>query len=365
MAEQGVDCLLVSPSPDLIYLTGLDLWADERLFAAVFSPGHAPFFVSNQLHALTLEGMGCDDAVFWNDGEDAFRLLAAELDKRGILSAHLAVDNLLPAGLLVPLLRHFPDSQISLSAQLTAPLRMYKDVDEVQALRTACIKASEALRITMRRGREWIGHTEAELASALCSEMVRQGLAYGSASVSAGKNSAVAHHLHDDTVICDDTCMWIDFGSVYQHYNTDMTRVFYFGKPDPEYERLCEIANQAREAGIMAAQVGAPLGAVDDAAREVIASYGFGQYFTHRTGHGIGILNHEGPSAIHGEMTPIAPGMVFSVEPGIYIPGKYGVRVEDEILIDESGRAIRLHDFPTDLMIFAKEEERENEGPEN
>jgi len=352
METLGVDCMLVTPSPDMKYLLGLSIWPDERLMTAVFAPGHRPFLIANRLLALSLTESPYPDILYWQDGQEPYTLLARELKRRNIPTDKLAVDNALAAGILVPLIKTLPVKSLCCSAEITAPLRMYKDEAEMENLRIACQKASEALRITMRRGREWIGHTEAELASALCTEMVKQGLAYGSASVSVGKNSAEPHHLHTDAVIEDNMGMWIDFGSTYNHYNTDMTRAFYFGEPDPDYAKLAGIVNEAREAGIAAAKVGNPLGAVDAAARGVVESYGYGEFFIHNTGHGIGIMNHEGPSASPGEMTPIAPGMAFSVEPGIYLPGRFGIRVEDEILIDGDGNAQRLHDFPADLTVF-------------
>lgn len=352
MRKEGVSCMLITPSPDMKYLTGYAHWADERLMAAVFAPGKEPFIIANRLYRQSLTQMPYPDILYWTDAEDPYTLLRQQLENRRICTDVVAVDDALAAGILVPILEQLPGSGIVLASQVLAKLRMYKDRYEMDAMRTACRKASEALRITMEKGRYWIGHTEAELANALCSEMVRQGLQFGSASVSVQENSAEPHHLKSDRVIEDGCCMWIDFGSTYRNYCTDMTRAFCFGEPDPEYRKLCDIVNEAREAGIAAARVGAPLHAVDDAARGVIVSYGYGEYFTHRTGHGIGIMNHEGPSAAAGESTLIAPGMAFSVEPGIYIPGKFGVRVEDQILIDENGNTTKLHDYPTDLVVF-------------
>ena len=352
MEEQGVTCMLITPSPDMIYLTGYSLWADERLLTVVLAPGHDPFLVANRLYEQSLAGVPYRDIIYWTDTENPYQILKREIERRGISTKLTAIDETLAAGLLIPIMQMFPESRMTLAREILEKLRLYKDSYEMECMRTACKKASEALRITMEKGRFWIGHTENELADALCSEMVKQGLAYGSASVCCQENAAEPHHLHDETVIRDHTCVMIDFGSAYQNYNTDMTRTFYFGEPDQEFLKVYHIVNEARKAGIAAARTGNPLGAVDDAARGVIHSYGYGQYFTHRTGHGIGIKNHEGPSAQAGETTLIAPGMAFSVEPGIYIPGRFGVRIEDQILIDENGSTTKLHDYPTELMVF-------------
>lgn len=352
MAREGIDCMLITPSPNLKYLTGCPLWADERLLAAVISPGRAPFVVANRLYEHSLTDLPYRDILYWQDREDPCALLAGELRRRGVPTDVLAVDDALAAGILVPLLAAVPHKRLVLASRITAPLRLYKDEAEAAAMRTACAMASRALRITMENGRRWIGRTEAELAGALCAEMARQGLQGGSAAVSSGIHSAEPHHMSTDKVIEDNACLWIDFGATYQNYCTDMTRAFYFGEPDEEFLRVYEIVNRARQAGIAAAVAGAPLGAVDDAARGVIEAAGYGPYFTHRTGHGIGIMNHEGPSAEAGEQTPIAPGMAFSVEPGIYLPGRFGVRIEDQVLVGPDGQPGALHDYPTALTVF-------------
>lgn len=352
MERQGIGCMLITPSPDLKYLSGCAVWPDERLMTLVLAPGHAPFMIANRLYEQTLSQQPYRDVCYWADRQDPFALLAEELQARKIDTDVLAVDDALAAGLLLPLLRRVPHGRVELASRVTAGLRLYKDAQEILTMRTACAKASEALRRTMEKGRYWIGHTETELADALCSEMVRQGLERGSASVSSGVNSAEPHHASTSQIIRDNSCLWIDFGAVYQNYNTDMTRAFFFGTPDEEYRRVYDVVDRARKAGIAAAQAGAPLHAVDDAARGVIEAAGYGACFTHRTGHGIGIMNHEGPAAEAGEQTLIAPGMTFSVEPGIYIPGRFGIRVEDQVLIGEDGKPQALHDYPTDLTVF-------------
>lgn len=352
MKEEGVTCMIITPSSNLKYLIGCPVGADERLMAAVFAPGQQPFIVANKLYQTALAENPYQDMVFWFDTENPYKLLAEQIQQRGISTEVVAVDDALAAGILLPVLKQLPVGEIVLASKVLAPLRLYKDAYEIRAMQTVCAMANEALRITMEKGRYWIGHTENELANALCAEMIHQGIAYGSASVSVRQNSADPHHPSNDTVIEDNSCFWIDFGGIYQNYCSDMTRAFYFGEPDPEYQKIHAIVNEARAAGIAAARVGAPLHAVDDAARGVIESYGYGKYFTHRTGHGIGITGHEGPPVGPGEMTPIAPGMAFSVEPGIYIPGKFGVRVEDQILIDEKGNTTVLHDYPTELVVF-------------
>ena len=185
MERQGIGCMLITPSPDLKYLSGCAVWPDERLMTLVLAPGHAPFMIANRLYEQTLSQQPYRDVCYWADRQDPFALLAEELQARKIDTDVLAVDDALAAGLLLPLLRRVPHGRVELASRVTAGLRLYKDAQEILTMRTACAKASEALRRTMEKGRYWIGHTETELADALCSEMVRQGLERGSASVSS------------------------------------------------------------------------------------------------------------------------------------------------------------------------------------
>lgn len=173
MELSGVSCLLITPSADMQYLTDLTLLADERLLAAVFASGFVPFLIANQLQRAALENSPYQDIVYYRDGDDAASLLAGELNGRGIPTDHLAFDNAMAAELAVPILEAIPHQQCSVSAKVTAPLRMVKDAEEIARLRIACRKASDDLRKTMSTGRAWIGHTETELEEALCREMVR------------------------------------------------------------------------------------------------------------------------------------------------------------------------------------------------
>src|SRR5205823_141409 len=147
--------------------------------------------------------------------------------------------------------------------------------------------------------------------------------------VASGPNGASPHHNVSDRRLGPGDSVVMDFGGIYQGLSTDITRTVFVGQPDAEYRRVYDTVNRAREAGVAAARAGAPCHAVDDAARAVIRDAGYGDHFIHRTGHGIGIDGHEYPYMVAGNTAPLEPGMAFSVEPGIYIPGKYGVRIED------------------------------------
>lgn len=354
LEEAGVDCMLVTPSPDFQYLTGVSLHQDERLLALVLAPGKKPFVVANQLYFPSLQGPMCQEVHTWRDQQDPYVLLKELMKEKGIQLRRAAVTDTLAAGILLSLSRMFPGCAWETASPYTIPLRMIKNNWEQEAMSQACAKASCALATVMAKGREWIGHTEQELGEALCREMRRLGIEYCSAAVSWGVSSAEPHHASTNRVIEDNGGMWIDFGALYHGYCSDITRAFYFGTPDPAFAKVHDIVNRARQAGIAAARAGAPLHAVDDAARGLIQAEGYGEYFTHRTGHGIGIWNHEKPGAGPGEITPIQPGMAFTVEPGIYLPGRFGVRVEDQLLIGPDGLPRILHDYTPELVVFSK-----------
>lgn len=181
--------------------------------------------------------------------------------------------------------------------------------------------------------------------------MTKQGLNAHGAIVAVGANAAVPHHVTGQTIIEKGNCMLVDYGANCEGYCSDMTRTFHFGEPSDEFKRVYEVVKEANRRGQEAAKIGNLLQDVDRAARSYIESQGYGPYFTHRTGHGIGLEGHEGPSAAEGVEVPIVPGMAFSIEPGIYFPGRFGVRIEDQALIREDGLHI-LHDFSREIRII-------------
>ena len=169
--------------------------------------------------------------------------------------------------------------------------------------------------------------------------------------MAVGANAALPHYGVGKAVIEKGKCLLVDFWSRLEGYYTDCTRTFHFGRPDREFEKIHAIVLEAHLAAEAAARPGNTLGDVDFAARSVIEKYGYGEYFTHRTGHGIGIDIHEGDSVNKGVKTPIAPGMVFSIEPGIYFPGRFGVRIENLVATGEKGPEA-LHAYPRELKVI-------------
>lgn len=351
LRREGIDCFLVTPSSDMKYLCGYSIHGDERFLALAVSPGHEPFLIANVLYELQVTETPVEDFVYWADGEDPFALLSSELSRRGIDTDTVAVDGAMPALFSLQLSALYPRARFVNGSPLVQPLRIYKDRQEMDWMIEATAKADQALKRCMEMGTGWVGKTEAEFLARLSYEMTCLGISDPGACVAVGANAAVPHHKTGDTVIEMGKCLLIDFGGSWKNYQTDMTRTYHFGEPDAEFAEVYHIVLEANLAGEEAAKAGNELQDVDAAARKVIEKAGYGDYFIHRTGHGIGIDGHEGPSAGAGETTKIAPGMAFTCEPGIYLPGRFGVRIEDQVLIEEDGSTSVLHKLPKELTV--------------
>lgn len=351
MRAHQTSCLLVGPSASMRYLCGYTGRGDERLLMLALTQDHKPFIIANQLYELQVSKTPIEAFVYWSDGEDAVDLLAEELHKRGVEPDTVAIDKSMPAMFSVPLMQRLSGSRIVLGNELVDPLRVYKDEEEMEYMTQACQWAAIALENTIARGNWWIGKTESDFRDILCREMTRLGLNAHGAIVAVGANAAIPHHTTGSAIIESGSCMLVDYGANLEGYCSDMTRTFHFGEPAAEFVRVYEVVKEANRRGREAAKIGNILQDVDRAVRGYIESQGYGPCFTHRTGHGIGLEGHEGPSAAEGVEVPIAPGMAFSIEPGIYLPGKFGVRIEDQALIREDGLHI-LHDFSRELRII-------------
>nr|NLI51178.1 aminopeptidase P family protein [Propionibacterium sp.] len=342
----GVDAVVLAPGADLRYYLGHDQGSHERLTALVVRPDGDPLLL-----VPALERPGWDATITalglavrsWADGEDAHALLARALPR----GARLAVDDHLPARHLLALQRAAAPADIGLAGALTAPQRACKDADEAAAL-TAIAAANDRVQAAITR---WLrpGRTEAEVAADIAAALVAEGHARADfVIVASGPNGAAPHHSASDRVIRAGDPVVVDIGGpAASGYNSDSTRTYCLGEPnDPEFAHVHAVVCAAQEAGVGAAVVGATCESVDAAARAVVVEAGYGEHFITRTGHGIGLEVHEPPYLVRGNTDPLAPGQCFSVEPGIYLPGRFGVRVEDIVLLGADGRPRRLNDSP-------------------
>ena len=293
MAKAGIDVFFVGPSSNLFYLTGYGAKGDERLLLLVLPRTGEPFILANLLYKEQVKSLPVKEFVYWKDGEEPFGVLRNEFGKRNIPVKKAALEGHIPAFFSLPLSGIFPGSLFVLGSFLTDTLRQCKDPSEIDPIRRASREMDRALAAvidiaaTGGAGSYWIGKTETAFRDELFAELHRGGLHSPGAIVAVGANAAVPHHSAGSTVIEKGKCLLVDFWSRLEGYYTDCTRTFHFGKPEGEFEKIYAIVLEAHLAAEAAALPGNLLGDVDNAARSVIEKYGYGEYFTHRTGHGI------------------------------------------------------------------------------
>lgn len=341
----GLSQLLVSDPRSIQYLTGMYVEPGERFLGLLLrNDGSQPTLFLNEL--FTTPDDIAVDVVPFNDTDDPLELLAARCDA----DADLGCDKNLPARFLIPMMKRRIASAFTLASAAVDAARAIKDDREHELMRSASAINDEA----MERFRTLVheGVTEAEVAAQL--EGIYRDLGASGHSfepiVSFGANAADPHHEPDGTVLESGDVVLFDVGCRKDEYCSDMTRTFFFEDADEEQRRVYEIVRQANEAGRKAVRPGARFCDIDAAAREVIENAGYGQYFTHRLGHQIGLDVHEPGDVSAANEACVQPGMCFSIEPGIYLPGRFGVRIEDLVIVTEDGCEV-LNAYPRDLSI--------------
>ncbi|GHB95061.1 aminopeptidase P family protein [Streptomyces albogriseolus] len=341
-ADAGLAGLLVAPGPDLVWLTGYAPPAvTERLTLLVLAAGREPVLVVPTLEAPDAEKATGAPALAlrdWTDGKDPYALTAALLDAQG----RFGVSDNAWALHLLGLQTTLPGtSYVSLTEALPM-LRAVKDAAELERLAAAGAAADAAFEEI--RNVRFSGRRESEVAADLAALLRRFGHSQVDFTiVASGPNGANPHHEAGDRRIERGDMVVLDFGGLRDGYGSDTSRTVHVGEPTEEERRVHDLVREAQEAGFRAVRPGAACQDVDRAARAVIADAGYGEYFIHRTGHGIGVTTHEPPYMIEGEEQPLVPGMCFSVEPGVYLPGRFGVRIEDIVTVTEDGGR-RLND---------------------
>ena len=355
-AAAGLDALLITPGADLRYLTGYQAMPMERLTCLVVPAGGDPFLVVPLLErpaalASPVAGLGIE-VHGWQETEDPFAVAAGGLrDALGGKPAMVALANRMWAEHALAL-QVATGAEVTLAGRVLRELRMRKSPAEVDALR----RAGQAIDRVHRRMGEWLraGRTEAEVGRDIAEAIVAEGHVRADFTiVGSGPNGASPHHEMSERVIQPGDPVVVDIGGVTpEGYCSDSTRTYVVGgDPDPEFARYYAVLQAAQEAGCAAVRPGVPCEGVDAAARAVIAEAGYGEYFVHRTGHGIGLEVHEEPYLVAGNAEPLAPGMAFSVEPGIYLPGRHGARIEDICVCTEDG-VERLNLVSRDLVVL-------------
>jgi Xaa-Pro aminopeptidase len=339
MARHGVDVLLLSVGSDLPYLTGYSAMPLERLTMLVVPADDEPTLVIPRLEApRVVHHHGVFAMAPWDETDDPIALVTRLV---GGHPATVAVGDTMWSRFLVELLAHWGSDRTRYvrSVEVMNDLRLRKDAAEVAAL-AAAGAAVDRIAAELQAGRiPLVGRTEAEVSADLGARIVAEGHELVNfAIVAAGANAASPHHHPGDRVIADDEIVLCDFGGTMAGYCSDITRCVYTGATVPgDIAEAYDVLFAAQAAGVAAGVVGAECQEVDRAARRVITDAGFGEFFVHRTGHGIGMEAHEDPYMVEGNGQPIEAGHAFSVEPGIYVPGRWGMRLEDIVVATDDG----------------------------
>jgi len=349
--EAGLSGILVTPGPDLLYLTGYAPTAiTERLTMLVVAPDREPAMIVPVLERPDAEAAPGSSNVRlsdWADGSDPYEAATPLLDPAG----RYAMSDAAWAMHLLGLQGRLPETTYVSMTTALPTLRAIKDPDELERL-AAAGKAADAALYDILEVR-FSGRQEAEVAADLADALKAHGHSEVEFTlVGSGPNGANPHHEFGARVIEEGDMVVLDFGGIVDGYSSDTSRTVHVGEPTDEERNVHEIVQRAQQAGFEAVRPEVACQEIDRASRAVIADAGYGERFIHRTGHGIGLTAHEPPYLVEGEELPLEPGMCFSIEPGIYLPNEFGVRIEDIVAVTEDGGR-RLNTTPRELTIVA------------
>ena len=360
LAEEGADLAVCFPSPTLTYLTGFAESPSERHLLLFVPRDGEPALVAPAMYDAQLAALPIVDLQLrcWTDADDPLEVVTDVLADHSLDEGDgvsVLVDDRMWAVFTQDLRDLLPDATFGLASTVLEPLRIRKDDVELSALRRAGELADRVAIEIRERGKELVGMTESELATEIDRLLVAEGGEEPAFEtiVAAGPNGARPHHHSGSRRITAGDPIVLDFGAFVSaalemgvgRYPGDQTRTIVVGDPPAEYERVHETVRNAQQAAIDAIEPGVTAGSIDRAARSVIEDAGYGDAFVHRTGHGVGLEVHEPPYIAAGNDRELEPGMVFSVEPGIYLEGQFGVRIEDLVVVTDDG-VERLNDTP-------------------
>ncbi|CKU26477.1 dipeptidase pepE [Mycobacterium tuberculosis] len=349
-ADAGLAGLVITPGYDLCYLIGSRAETFERLTALVLPAAGAPAVVLPRLELAALKQSAAAELGLrvcdWVDGDDPYGLVSAVLGGAPVATA---VTDSMPALHMLPLADALGVLPV-LATDVLRRLRMVKEETEIDALR----KAGAAIDRVHARVPEFLvpGRTEADVAADIAEAIVAEGHSeVAFVIVGSGPHGADPHHGYSDRELREGDIVVVDIGGTYgPGYHSDSTRTYSIGEPDSDVAQSYSMLQRAQRAAFEAIRPGVTAEQVDAAARDVLAEAGLAEYFVHRTGHGIGLCVHEEPYIVAGNDLVLVPGMAFSIEPGIYFPGRWGARIEDIVIVTEDG-AVSVNNCPHELIV--------------
>lgn len=361
MTDNKLDAIMLIGGTSLVYFTNIHWWLSERLFALILPAKGTPFYVcpafeEDRAREQISNGPGgsTPEIRLWEEDESPYQRIAEGLKDRGISAGRLGMEETVRYVYSEGVAKAAPNLQIASATPITAGCRMIKSAHELQLMTLAnqvTLAAYEAAYLSLKEGM-----TQHDFGALVQAAHAQQGF-QGSASIQVGENSALPHGSAKPQIIRQGTILLMDGGCTAEGYESDISRTVVLGKPTDKMRKNFEIVHRAQQAALAAAKPGAECQSVDAAARKVISDAGYGpdyKYFTHRLGHGIGMDGHEWPYLVRGNTLPMAPNMCFSDEPGIYIRGEFGIRLEDDMHITESGAELFTPQSPSLEDPFAK-----------
>jgi Xaa-Pro aminopeptidase len=350
MSEKDLDVLFLGPGPNMYYLSGFLEEPSERLLALIVPQSGDPLFIVPELYEKQVRSFSwIENIIAWKDNQDSNTVLSTTMRQVAMKRQTIAVDSRMWSRFLLMLISVMPDARYLDAASVTNPLRIKKTPDEITLMARSADIADNAFTETVKECKE--GMTEHQVAAKIVNEMRRLGAdSVGFEPITgSGPNAALPHYRSGDRKLQRGDLVVLDYGCLYRGYNSDITRTIAVGGCDDERRRVYSVVSSAQEKAYQSAVEGAEAQSVDKAARDIIEAAGYGRFFVHRTGHGVGLEIHEEPYIVAGNSGRLEEGMVFSIEPGIYLPGKFGVRIEDTVVI-QGGKAQRLNKCTRELV---------------
>ena len=344
MSERALDAILLMEGTSLRYFTGIRWWGGERTFACVLPASGAAFYVcpafeegrAREQIASGPDG-GSPDVRVWQEDENPYQLIAQGLKDHAITGGKLGIEETVRFVFADEIAKAAPQVTIASATPVTAGCRMIKSAHEIALMRLAAqvtLAAYEAVYLALREGM-----TQPQVEDLIAAAYGQLGFP-GEASVMVGDSTAFPHGSATPQIIRQGSIIMIDDGCTVEGYQSDITRTFTLGKASDKMKKVFDIVHHAQSAALAAARPGVEAGSIDAAARKVITDAGYGpdyNYFTHRVGHGMGMDGHEWPYLVRGNLRKLQPNMTCSDEPGIYIRGEFGIRLEDDMHITENG----------------------------
>lgn len=325
-------------STNMYYFTNFYGVQMERFVALLVpSKGDPVFLVPELYYEQICKTTWIENVVTWTDGEDPFEKMAAIVKEKKLLNSKIAVDDTLRSNFLLALQEKLPQVKFISGGKIISILRRIKSNEEKDLMMYIGSIHDRVLKKAISAIQ--IGVSELKIADLIVDTFKELGAKYpGSVPmVASGAYSSQPHHRAIDKIIAEGESVVLDFGGDWKHYRSDMTRTVFVGKPSKEYLKIYDIVRKAQETGVKSVKPGRTCEEIDQIVRKIIEDEGYGKYFTHRTGHGLGLEAHEEPYIVEGNKLVLEPGMTFSIEPGIYLPGKFGVRIEDCMIVTEKG----------------------------